>query len=63
MSPLDSPIVRQRPLPATKERLHGEKLSANSVEHNWSLRKTVLFAVSASLILWAGIIVVILRIF
>ena len=63
MSTLDFPVVRQRPLPATDEQLHGEKLSANSVEHKWSLRKSVLFAVSVNLILWTGIMLVISRIF
>jgi len=63
MSPLDSPTVRQRPLPATNERLHGEKLSANSAEDSSSLRRGILYGGLASLFLWTVIILVMSRIF
>ncbi len=56
MSPLDSSAVRQRPLPATNERLHGEKMSANSAEDSSSLRRGILYGGLASLFLWTVII-------
>ncbi len=56
MSPLDSSAVRQRPLPATNERLHGEKLSAISAEDSPSLRRGILYGGLASLFLWTVII-------
>ncbi len=63
MSPLDFPAVRQRPLPATDEQLHGENLSANSAEDNSSLQRGILYATPPSIFLWAVIILVMSRIF
>ncbi len=63
MSPLDSSAVRQRPLPATNERLHGEKLSANPTEDSSSPRRGILYGGLASLFLWIVIILVMSRIF
>ncbi len=51
MSPLDSPVVGQRPLPATGERLHGEKLSVSSTENSSPLKRGFLYGALASLIL------------
>ncbi len=63
MSPLDSPTVRQRPLPATNERLHGEKLSVSSTEDSWPLKRGFLYGALASLILGGVIILVLSLIF
>ncbi len=63
MSPLDSPVARLRSLPTTDERLHGEKLSANSAEDSSSLRRGILYGGLASLFLWTVIILVMSRIF
>ncbi len=63
MSPLDSPIVRRRPLPATKERLHGEKLSVSSTEDSSPLKRGFLYGALASLILGGVIILVLSLIF
>ena len=43
MSPLESPAVRHRPLPATDERLHGEKLSVSSTEDSSPLKRGFLY--------------------
>jgi hypothetical protein len=58
MSPLDSPVVRQTPLPATDERLHGEKLSVGSTEDSSPLKRGFLYGALASLILGGMIILV-----
>ncbi len=63
MSPLDSPIVRRRPLPATKERLHGEKLRVSSTEDSSPLKRGFLHGALASLILGGVIILVLSLIF
>ena len=63
MSPLDSPTVRQTPLPAADERLHGEKLSANSAEDSSPLQRGILYAGLASLFLWTVIILVLSLVF
>ncbi len=58
MSPLDSPVVRQTPLPATDERLHGEKLSVGSTEDSSPLKRGFLYGALATLILGGMIILV-----
>ncbi len=63
MSPLDSPTVRQRLLPVTDERLHGEKLSVGSTEDSSPLKRGFLYGALASLFLWTVIILVLSRIF
>ncbi len=63
MSPLDSPTVRQRLLPVTDERLHGEKLSVSSTEDSSSLKSVFLYGALASLILGGVIILVLSLIF
>ncbi len=63
MSPLDSPTVRQRLLPVTDERLHGEKLGVSSTEDSSPLKRGFLYGALASLILGGMIILVMSRIF
>ncbi len=63
MSHLDSPVVRHRPLPATDERLHGEKLNANSVEDSSPLQTGILYGGLAILVLWIVIILVLSLVF
>ncbi len=59
MSPLDSPVIRRRPLPTTDERLDGEKLSVSSTEDSSPLKRGFLYGAPASLIL-GGIIILVL---
>ena len=63
MSPLFSPFVRQRPLPATDEQLYGEKLSVSSTEDSFPLKRGFLYGALASLILGGVIILVLSLIF
>ncbi len=63
MSASDSPVVRPQRLPVTDQQLCCEELRTDLVENEWSSRKTALFAVLASLILWAWIILAISRVF
>ncbi len=63
MSPLDSPTVRQRPLPATDKRLHGEKLSVDWVEDSSPLQTGILYGGLAALFLWTVIILILLLVF
>ena len=63
MSPLDSPTVRQRPLPTTNERLHGENLSVSSTEDSWPLKRGFLYGALASLILGSMIILIMSLVF
>ncbi len=63
MSSLDSLAVKPTSLPVTDERLHGEKLSANSAEDSSSPRRGILYGGLASLFLWTVIILVLSRIF
>ncbi len=63
MSPLDSPTVRQGPLPATDGRLRGEKLSVDSAEVSWPLQTGIPYGGLAALILWIVIILVMLLAF
>ena len=59
MSASDSPVVSEQLLPVTDQQLQGEEPSTKLVEDKWSSRKTMIFAVSGSLILWPGIILAI----
>lgn len=59
MSALGSPVVSEQLLPVTDQQLQGEEPSTDLVENNWSYRNAMLFAVSASLILWTGVILAI----
>ncbi len=63
MSPLDSPTVRQRPLPATDGRLRGEKLSVDSAEDSSPLQTSILYGGLAAVILWTVISLVMLLVF
>ena len=63
MSALDSPVVSEQLLPDRDQQLLDEEPSADLVENKWSYRKAVLVAVSASLILWTGIILAISQVF
>ena len=63
MSPLDSPTVRQRLLPVTDERLHGEKLGVSSTEDSSPLKGGFLYGALASLILGGVIILALLLVF
>ncbi len=57
------PTVRQRPLPVTDERLHGENLSVNPAEDSSSLQSGILYGGLASLFLWTVIILVLSLVF
>ncbi len=59
MSASVPPVVSEQLLPDRDQQLQGEEPSTELVEDKWSSRKKVLFAVSASLILWAVIILAI----
>ena len=59
----ESPVVSEQPLPVTDQQLYGEELRTDIVENKWSSRKTVLFVMSASLILWPGVILVSSQVF
>ncbi len=59
MSASDSPVVSEQLLHDTDQQLQGEEPSTELLEDNWPSRKTMVFAISASLILWAGIILAI----
>ena len=63
MSPLDSPVIRRRPLPAADERLYGEKLSVSSTEDSSPLKRGFLYGALASLIMGGVIILVMSRMF
>ena len=63
MSASVSPVVSEQLLPDRDQQLRGEEPSTELVEDKWSSRKTALFAVSASLILWTGIILALSRVF
>ncbi len=63
MSHLFSPVVRQRPLPATDERLYGEKLSVSSTGESLPLKRGFLYGALASLILGGVIILALLLVF
>ncbi len=57
------PTVRQRPLPVTDERLHGEKLSVSATEDSSPLKRGFLYGALASLILGCVIILIMSLVF
>ncbi len=63
MSASDSPVVSEQLLPDTDQQLQDEEPSTELVDDKWSSRKTMIFAVSGSLILWTGIILAISQVF
>ncbi len=63
MSASVSPVVSEQLLSDRDQQLQGEEPSTELVDDKWSSRKTMIFAVSASLILWTVIILVISRVF
>ncbi len=63
MSASVSPIVSEQLLPVRDRQLRGEEPSTELVDDKWSSRKTMIFAVSAGLILWTGIILAISQVF
>jgi hypothetical protein len=52
-------LTNEVPLLLTNEVPLGEKLSVESAEMRWPLRRSVLFVVATSLILWLGIVFVV----
>ena len=48
-------LIAEEPLLLTDEAPLGEKLSIESSEMRWPLRRSVLFVVATSLTLWLGI--------
>ncbi len=63
MSASVSPVVSEQLLPDRDQQLRGEEPSTELIDEKWPSRKTMIFAVSAGLILWAGFILVISRVF
>ena len=63
MSASVSPVVSEQLLPDRDQQLRGEGPSTELVDDKWSSRETMIFAVSASLILWAVIILAISQVF
>ncbi len=63
MSASVSPVVSEQLLPDRDQQLQGEEPSTELVDDKRSSRKTMIFAVSAGLILWTVIILVISRVF
>ncbi len=63
MSTSVSPVVSEQLLPVTDQQLQREEPSTELVDDKWSSRKTMIFAVSGSLILWTGIILAISQVF
>ncbi len=63
MSASVSPVVSEQLLPVTDQQLQREEPSTELVDDKWSSRKTMIFAVSGSLILWTGIILAISQVF
>ena len=63
MSDSDSPVVSEQLLPDRDQQLQGEESGTELVEDKWSSRKTIIFAISGSLILWAVIILAISQVF
>ena len=55
MVPLDSVVAQQGALSPVNQRLRGERLTVESADDKWPLRRTVLFVISTSLVLWIGI--------
>jgi len=63
MSASDSPVVSEQLLPVTDQKLQGEGPSTEIHEDEWPSRKTMVFAISGSLILRTVIVLVISRVF
>ncbi len=55
MVPLDSAAAPQEALRPVHQRLRGERLTVESADDKWPLRRTVLFVLLTSLVLWVGI--------
>ncbi len=63
MSASVSPVVSEQLLPVTDQQLQGEEPSTELIDEKWSSRKTMIFTVSGSLIMWTVIVLVISRVF
>ena len=55
MVPLDTVAAQQETLSPVNQRLRGERLTVQSADEKWPLRRTVLFVLLTSLVLWSGI--------
>lgn len=55
MVPLDSVAAQQEALSPVNQNLRGERLTVESADDKWPLRRTVLFVVLTSVVLWSGI--------
>lgn len=55
MVPLDSVAAQHDTLSPVDQRLRGERLTVASADDKWPLRRTVLFVVLTSVVLWSGI--------
>ena len=55
MVPLDAVAARQDALSSVHQTLRGERLTVESEDRKWSPRRTVLFVILTSLVLWIGI--------
>ena len=55
MVPLDSVAAEQETLSPVNQKLRGERLTVQSANAKLPQRRTVLFVVLASLVLWSGI--------
>jgi len=55
MVPLDSVAAQQEALSPVYQNLRGERLTVESADDKWPLRRTVLFVVLTSVVLWSGI--------
>lgn len=55
MVPLDSVAAQQEALSPVNQNLRGERLTVESADDKWPLRRTVLFVVLTSAVLWSGI--------
>jgi hypothetical protein len=55
MVPLDSAVAQQDALSPVNQTLRGERLTVESDDRKWPLRRTVLFVVLTSAVLWSGI--------
>jgi len=55
MVPLDSVAAQQEALSPVSQNLRGERLTVESADDKWPLRRTVLFVVLTSVVLWSGI--------
>ena len=55
MVPLDSAVAQQDALSPVNQTLRGERLTVESADDKWPLRRTVLFVLLTSVVLWSGI--------